>query len=69
MNIVAEIGLNHDGNFNLIYEMIKQAKQSGYASNTQKTKSFIVRFMPGAVRRKLHAVLTRLRDMLDKILE
>lgn len=29
MILVAEIGLNHDGNFDLIYEMIRQAKISG----------------------------------------
>jgi sialic acid synthase SpsE len=29
MLFVAEIGLNHDGNFNLAYELIKQAKQCG----------------------------------------
>ena len=29
MLFVAEIGLNHDGNFNLAYELIKQAKQAG----------------------------------------
>ncbi len=29
MILVAEIGLNHDGNFDLIYEMIRQAKNSG----------------------------------------
>ena len=29
MILVAEIGLNHDGNFDLIFEMIRQAKISG----------------------------------------
>ena len=29
MLFIAEIGLNHNGNFNLIYEMIKQAKYAG----------------------------------------
>lgn len=29
MILVAEIGLNHDGNFDLIYELIRQAKHSG----------------------------------------
>jgi sialic acid synthase SpsE len=29
MLFAAEIGLNHDGNFNLAYELIRQAKQSG----------------------------------------
>lgn len=29
MLFVAEIGLNHDGNFNLAYELIRQAKQAG----------------------------------------
>jgi len=29
MKIVAEIGLNYDGNINLAYEMIKQAKKAG----------------------------------------
>jgi len=29
MVFIAEIGLNHNGNFNLCYEMIKQAKNSG----------------------------------------
>jgi N,N'-diacetyllegionaminate synthase len=29
MLFVAEIGMNHDGNFNLAYELIRQAKQSG----------------------------------------
>ncbi len=29
MLFVAEIGLNHDGNFDLIYELIRQAKLSG----------------------------------------
>lgn len=29
MLFVAEIGLNHDGNFDLAYEMIKQAKMAG----------------------------------------
>jgi len=29
MIIIAEIGLNHNGNFDLCYEMIKQAKYSG----------------------------------------
>ena len=29
MILVAEIGLNHDGNFDLIYELIRQAKNSG----------------------------------------
>lgn len=29
MIFVAEIGLNHDGNFNLAYELIRRAKQSG----------------------------------------
>jgi N,N'-diacetyllegionaminate synthase len=29
MEIVAEIGMNHDGNFDLAYELIRQAKLSG----------------------------------------
>ena len=29
MIFIAELGLNHDGNFDLIYEMIRQAKISG----------------------------------------
>ena len=29
MIFIAEIGLNHNGNFNLCYEMIKLAKDSG----------------------------------------
>ena len=29
MKIIAEIGLNHDGNFNLIFEMVKVAKLAG----------------------------------------
>lgn len=29
MEIVAEIGLNHDGNFNLIFEMVRAAKLAG----------------------------------------
>ena len=29
MKFVAEIGLNHDGNFDIAYELIRQAKQSG----------------------------------------
>jgi sialic acid synthase SpsE len=29
MLFVAEIGMNHDGNFNLAYELIRQAKQAG----------------------------------------
>ena len=29
MLFVAEIGMNHDGNFNLAYELVRQAKQSG----------------------------------------
>ena len=29
MKIVAEIGLNHDGNFNLIFEMVRAAKLAG----------------------------------------
>src|SRR5690242_1901437 len=29
MMFVAEVGLNHDGNFNLAYELIRQAKAAG----------------------------------------
>ena len=29
MIFIAELGLNHDGNFDLIFEMIKEAKSSG----------------------------------------
>ena len=29
MIFIAEIGMNHNGNFNLCYELIKQAKLSG----------------------------------------
>ena len=29
MMFVAEIGLNHDGNFDLAYELIRRAKQCG----------------------------------------
>ena len=36
MIFVAEIGLNHDGNFDLCYELIKQAKLS--VANIAKLK-------------------------------
>ena len=29
MIFIAELGLNHDGNFDLIYEMIKESKLAG----------------------------------------
>lgn len=50
-------------------ENVQNVKQSGYASNTQRAKSLVVRFMPWAIRRKIGVFLTKLRDIIDNILE
>jgi len=44
-------------------------KQSGYASKTQRAKSQLVKYMPGAIRRRITIFLIKLRDIIDHILE
>lgn len=64
MILVAEIGLNHDGNFDLIYELIRQAKNSG--ANIAK---FQVgwRDKPGEINNLTKDKLLKIKEMCDYI--
>lgn len=64
MILVAEIGLNYDGNFDLIYEMLRKAKHSG---------ADIAKFQlgwrdkPGEINDLNHEKLHRIKDMCNFI--
>lgn len=55
--------------YNAYLELTREAKQRGYTGNTQRAKSFLVRLLPRFVRESLYNILTRLRDMINGILE
>ena len=55
--------------YNSYQKNVRKVKQSGYANNTKRARSLFIRFMPKTVRRKIVAILTNLRNMIDNILE
>lgn len=62
MLFVAEIGLNHDGNFDLAYELIRRAKQSG--ANIAKFQ-FGWRNQPGEINQIDYDLAVQLKKWCD----
>jgi FkbM family methyltransferase len=55
--------------YNAYLELVREAKQRGYTGNTQRAKSLLVRLLPRFACESIYTVLTKLRDMINGILE
>ena len=50
-------------------ENVRNVKQRGYIGNTQRAKSFFVKFLPSFVRNKIYSLLIKLRNMIDSVIQ